>query len=483
MDIITESGVPSEEDSQELEETLDSEESFRVSRSSGGDHVAPPVGSDSELAQEGRLATVIAEKEKIQQEKRDLQKQLHELHDKHTSLQQSQDKAQDDLKDTKDRLDALLAGTSRLDASRTSDSRSDALIAELEDKLSEAERENETLRREHAVSRVKAETAQRLQDEYDVMKLENAKLARKAAAADKYKQKLEASQTFEKDKQSLQAKVADLQRQLKESDSSNVSTAELRRANQEYRDILSTIEQDRNELNDMKKRVEFEYHTLTARYEESQAEIARHKAVIDELQGRYQEDEDGNTPTTPKQTKANGIPLSDYDSQFSQDEAKLSEEFTTIDVDDQNYISEAELRAIMNAMQAQARDAGAFGKVSGIAEEKKLAEKIERSRHTTKQLIQVIDFLAQPRVEFLGAKGLDSSRPFKPIVTSIHSNVTSIYASANGSVTSLARSSIASFALSSSPSKRDSIASFHSVKSPAAPSRGGRSLSNFFRGR
>jgi len=219
------------------------------------------------------------------------------------------------------------------------------------------------------------------------VKLENSKLARKAAAADKYKQKLEASQTFEKENRTLLAKVSDLQQQLKASDSSNVASAELRRANQEYQNVLSTIEREFKELNDMKKRIEFDNHTLIAQNEESMKQITHYKVTVEDLQGRLQDYEDGRTPTTPKQT-ANGLAISDYDSQFAQDEAKLSEEFTTVVDDDQNYISEAELRAIMTAMRAQARDAGASRKASGIAEDKKLAEKIERGRTTTKQLIQ-----------------------------------------------------------------------------------------------
>lgn len=477
MNILSESGLDLPADTEESEGLDKSDDSSSVSDIDAGDlgragSLARANNPHSELEKEERFAKVLAENERITQEKRYAQKQLHTLHDKHVALQQNHDATQDQLNDTKDRLDALLAGTGRVNASRNVDSKHDALIADMEQKTSELEQDNESLRRELAILSVKAEKLQRLQDECDVLKDENGKLVRKAATADKYKQKIEASQGFQKENEALKVKVVELQKQVKESDSTSAATSELRRENQEYRDILSTIEQDRNEQSEMRKRTELEYHTLRAQHEELSKQSARQQAGIEELQGRLQDHEE-DSPTTPKLT-TDGLPLTYYDPQFLEDEAKISEGLTTLDIEEQNYISEAELRAIMTAMQAQARNSGTSNKASDIAEDKKLAEKLERGRHTTKQLIQVIDFLAQPRFELIGVKDLDSTRPFKPSLHSIDADVASVYASANASVASLAPSSKGSLALSAAASKRSSDASSHIPTIPKNARGGGR---------
>jgi len=451
-------------DDEEVDEHVGSEELSRPVSSRGDDGLGLPIGFDADLAHEERMAKVVAEKKEALRERQVYKDELEDLHDRYTSLQQSFDRTQNELKDTKDRLQSLLSGRERLTTYRTSQSEKDEQIAELEAKLSELEQSREALDRSKEAFRVKAEKAQSLQDAYDEIKVQNQTLRNRVNALDKYKQKAEEGRTLEERNRALEARVLDLQKQLKESDSSQVSKAELRRTNDEYRQLISTIEQDRNEQHEMKMRIEHQYHTLLAEHRESLDQLARQNATNEELESRLHEYEEGRTPTTPKPRGSEVTILSGYDDEFVQDEAKLSQEFTTVDVDDQNYISETELRAIMAAMQAQARDAGASGMSFGMAEEKKLAEKIERTRHTAKQLIQVINFLAQPRVELVGVKDLDSSHPFKPLLPhTVEDEVASIYTSANASVTSFAPSSAASLTMSTTLPLRSSAASISST--------------------
>jgi myosin heavy subunit len=447
-------------DDEEVGEHVGSEESSRPGSSRGDDGLGLPIGFDADLAHEERMAKVVAEKKEALRERQAYKDELEDLHDRYTSLQQSFDGTQEELKDTKDRLQSLLSGRERLATYRTSQSEKDEQIAELEAKISELEQAREALDRSKESFRVKAEKAQSLQDAYDEIKVQNQTLRNRVNALDKYKQKAEEGRSLEERNRVLEARVLDLQKQLKESDSSQVSKAELRRTNDEYRQLISTIEQDRNEQHEMKMRIEHQYHTLLAEHRESLDQLARQNATNEELESRLHEYEEGHTPTTPKPRAPEATILSGYDDEFAQDEAKISQEFTTIDVDDQNYISEIELRAIMAAMKAQARNAEASGKSLGMGEEKKLAEKIERTRHTAKQLIQVIDFLAQPRVELVGVKDLDSSRPFKPLLPhTVEDGVASIYTSANASVTSFARSSsAASLTMPTTAPLRSSVA-------------------------
>ena len=431
-------------DDEEVDERVGSEESSRPASSRGDDGLGLPIGFDADLAHEERMAKVVAEKKEALRERQAYKDELEDLHDRYTSLQRSFDRTQEELKDTKDRLQSLLSGRERLTTYRTSQSEKDEQIAELEAKISELEQAREALDRSKESFRVKAEKAQSLQDAYDEIKVQNQTLRNRVNALDKYKQKAEEGRSLEERNRVLEARVLDLQKQLKESDSSQVSKAELRRTNDEYRQLISTIEQDRNEQHEMKMRIEHQYHTLLAEHRESLDQLARQNATNEELESRLHEYEEGHTPTTPKPRAPEATILSGYDDEFAQDEAKISQEFTTIDVDDQNYISETELRAIMAAMQAQARNAEASGKSLGMGEEKKLAEKIERTRHTAKQLIQVIDFLAQPRVELVGVTDLDRNRPFKPLLPhTVKGGVASTYTGANAPTTSFARSSSA----------------------------------------
>ena len=488
-ELIASHGVDDEEEQQD--ETAGSEGSSQPASSRDDDRMDLPIGFDADLAHEERLLKLVAEKKQAQQERQLYRDELDDLRDRYTDLQQSFDRKQDELKDTKDRLQTLLSGRDRQATYRNSQSEKDEQIAELEAKLSELEEANEALNRSKEVFRVKAEKVKSLQDDYDEIKQQNASLRNRVNALDKYRQKAEEGRNLEERNRVLEAKVADLQKQLKESDSSQLSIAEVRRTNDEYRQLLSTIEQDRNEQHEMKMRIELQYHTLVAEHRESLDQLARQHATNEELESRLHEYEEGHTPTTPRPRAPESINLSGFDDHFNQDEAKLSREFAMVDVDDQNYISEEELRAIMAAMRAQAQDAGASGKSFSIAEEKKLADKIEKTRHIAKQLIQVIDFLAQPRVELVGVKDLDTSHPFKPLSSNIEDDVASVYASANASVTSSARSSVTSLTKSTAGPRNVSVASVRSIEGPANgfansstnPRKGSRFLASIWQGR
>ena len=427
------------------------------------------IGSDSELAFEQSVGQVIADKNAVLEQKSELQRQLDDMYDRHTKLQQSHDIVQDQLKEVNDRLKTVLAGKNQ-PSTPAIQLKHEAKIATLEDKLASTEEQLEHAMRANEVLRIKNEKTQRLQDEYDELKIETSKLSRRANAADKYKQKLEASLNLEKENQDLREQIKDFGKHLKDSDSNRLLSSDLKRENEEYRRVLPGIEQERHELNEMKKRIEFDYLTLEARWQASEEQNTRQKAAIEELQSRLKDYEEGHSPSTPP-TGGNRKDLSDYDEQLVQDESR---EFTTVDVGDQNYISEAELRLIMSAMQAQGRDAASSGNFSGIEVEKKLAEKIERNRDTFKQLIEVIDFLAQPRVQFVGVKNLDEQQPFKPVLRHINDDSGSIYPSENGSITSLARSSNLSLAIPNPLVRISSTAILQSGKDVAAARRASR---------
>lgn len=347
--------LPLDAEPEEEPAYMSSPRSNRASRQSNRDSFkgAPSShpGADAGLESEERLGHVIADNQRIAQEKRELQRQLDSLYDHHTKLQQRHDKTSDELVETKDRLTSILAGKTEYGNSKSQDSAQSAVIATLEARLITSEEEASTLRKNNEILRIRTEKTQSLQDSYDELKISNDKLLRKANAAEKYKQKLEASQSLETENNGLKSKIADLQAQLKQSDSASVGQVDLRREIDEYRRLLPAIEQERHELNEMKKRLEFEYHALEARHQDALEQLRHQNSTVEELQGRLQDYEEGNVPSTPR-TNGNAIP----DIESSEDEKENEDPTEEKEEKDpsEDTISETELSAIMTAMRAQA---------------------------------------------------------------------------------------------------------------------------------
>ncbi|KAL2420097.1 hypothetical protein ABEF95_006344 [Exophiala dermatitidis] len=397
---------------------------------------------DSVLESEERLGKVIADNQRIAYENRELQKQLDEYHTRQEKLQERFDQVQDELKEATDRLTALLAG--RSDAStRTLDPKHDALIATLEDRVLEAESEVDELRKANEVLKIKSEKVQKLQDDYDEIKIERDKLARKANTAEKYRQKLEASQDLEKENNNLRTKVAELQNQLKQADSVRASSSDLQREIDEYRRLLPSIEQERYELNEMKKRLEFDYHALEARYQDALEQLARQDKAVEDLHVRLRDYEDGVDPAERADNRASPVDrdLIQEEAEFLESEARLTA--ALLDGDESpadlvpkesgephetlssasalqldagaegDTISEAELKAIMSAMRAQAQAGSATERESSIRAQKKLVIAIERQRTKNKVLlehVQTQDQAIRQMQEELHRKGTEKQK-------------------------------------------------------------------------
>ena len=357
---------------------------------------AKPHHVDTDFAAEERLGRVLADNHRIAHEKRHVEKQLEDAKLRYERLQDNLDRTKEELKESDDRLTAVLAGKVE---GTTRDARNETIIAQLEARSSSAEAEIEELRKSNELLKIRVEKTQRLQDDYDEMKLEKDHLARKANAADKYKQKLEASQDLERDNQNLRERVTELQSQVRHSDSTTVAKSDMQRENEELRKLFSVIEQDYTETSEMKKRLEFDYQTLEARFHDRGEDLRRHQQTIEELQGRLQDgDEDGPVQVVSDTAKA----LEDDEA----DEAAAAEEHTPSEKTDDfaaaearltaalvngdseksdDGISEEELKVIMSAMRAQAQ--------AGTASEREKAQKkliiaVERGRSKNKELTE-----------------------------------------------------------------------------------------------
>lgn len=276
--IIQEAQNPTED---RLEQIRDEQDDFRARRE---------VAVDPELQFEERVGKLLAENDKLSHEKKELGKALEDLHDRLARLQEHNDTLQDRLTSTEDRLATLKSGKGDLGPNaKAFESRTrqqEDIIASQEAKLSAAQEEMDNLQMSLETLRVKNERYQKLQDDYDEVKNERDQLARKANAAEKYRQKLQASQDFEKENTTLKNQVKDLQQQLKELDSSQTSSSERDVELEEYRRVLPRIEQDRHEIQNLKKQLEFNNHALTERLQLAEDQHTRDEETISELRDR-----------------------------------------------------------------------------------------------------------------------------------------------------------------------------------------------------
>lgn len=274
------------------------------------EHSKPGLSVDPELQFEERVGKVLAENDRLTSEKKEMEKALEDLHNRLARLQENNDTLQNRLASTEDRLVTLKSGKGELGfnakALETKSRQQEDLIATQEAKLATAQDEIDSLRMNLESLRVKNLRYQTLQDDYDELKTERDQLARKANAAEKYRQKLQASQDFEKENQALKNQVKDLQQQLKDTDSNQKWSSERDVELEEYRRVLPRIEQDRHEIQNLKKQLEFNNHALTERLQTAEEQRERDEALISELRERIRELE--GSPGSPSLTPGTATP-------------------------------------------------------------------------------------------------------------------------------------------------------------------------------
>ncbi|KAF7161833.1 hypothetical protein CNMCM6106_008944 [Aspergillus hiratsukae] len=265
---------------------------------------------DLELQFEERVGKVIAENDRLTHEKKELEKALEDLHNRLARLQENNDTLQSRLASTEDRLVTLKSGKGDIGVSakalESKTRQQEDLIASQEERIAAAQDEIDSLRMTVESLHIKNQRFQKLQDDYDELKTERDQLARKANAAEKYRQKLQASQDFEKENQSLKNQIKDLQQQLKDADSQQRWSAEREVELEEYRRVLPRIEQECSEIQNLKKQLEFNNHALTERLSSAEEQRERDDALISELRERIRELE--GSPGSPSLTPGTETP-------------------------------------------------------------------------------------------------------------------------------------------------------------------------------
>lgn len=112
---------------------------------------------------------------------------------------------------------------------------------------------------------------------------------KRANTAERYKQKLEASQNLQRENSGLREELNEVREQLKSAQSARDRVAGLEVAIEEYERTLPKIEQDRHELQIVKQHLEFDNNTLAQRCEAANEQIAREKEIIANLNNKLRD--------------------------------------------------------------------------------------------------------------------------------------------------------------------------------------------------
>ena len=155
----------------------------------------------------------------------------------------------------------------------------EAQAAKSQSQMSELQRDNKKLG-------ATSERVQKLQDEFDVMKLELEKQTRKANTADKYMQKLQTTQNIEKERDFFRQELEGARSMVAASDKLRKENLALQKSNDEAGRALSQIEQENEELRMTKKQLRLNYDSLAQQMDALNERFAQDQETIADLRDR-----------------------------------------------------------------------------------------------------------------------------------------------------------------------------------------------------
>ena len=226
--------------------------------SNSGSAFSPARVIDRELLLEQHLAELKSQLVRCEAEVQDLKEAKEETDDAYTRLQESYDAVQQESIETGKELKRFTA---------TYNERKQRSVKELETKISQQEEiigRQETQIHEYQSKEVdmqrkikKLDAAddrlQNLQDDFDMQKVELEHQTKKANAGEKYKQKIQASQKIEKERDFARKELNEARSKLEEAGNFRRENIKLQQENREISQTLSRSERDNTELRETKQ--------------------------------------------------------------------------------------------------------------------------------------------------------------------------------------------------------------------------------------
>ncbi|MCJ1410431.1 hypothetical protein MMC19_004516 [Ptychographa xylographoides] len=262
-----------------------------VSDNEGGlSNEATTSSTDKELLFEERLGKVMADNEILTNERNDLQTGLKSMHDRLSRLQENNDSLQERLTKAEDNLQqhgyASSEGHSAMKRLELRVQQQEDLIANQELQLSEYQTSLENVQKTADLYHTSHNKLQALQDRFDEMKAERDTLAKRSNTIEKYKQKLQAGHSLEKENAIFREELEETRQKIKELEQSNPEVASLQKVIAEYERTLPKVEQDLRELQVMKQKLELNNVALIQRCEVKDEQHLKDQETIAELMDR-----------------------------------------------------------------------------------------------------------------------------------------------------------------------------------------------------
>ncbi len=273
--------------------------------SSSGSTFSPARNLDRELLLEQHLAELKSQLDRCEAEVEDLREAKEQTDDAYIRLQESYDAIRKESIETDKQLKKFT--TLHNEKEQRSVKELESKISQLEEvvgrqeiQLNEHRSKEAEMQRKIKKLNAADDRLQNLQDDFDVQKVELEHQTRRANAGEKYKQKVQASQKFEKERDSARKELNDARGRLEEASSFRRDNVKLQQENREISQTLSRSERDNTELRETKQaylseinRLHHDSKSLREALTQSQDRIAdleerhggseRHSSVADGL--------------------------------------------------------------------------------------------------------------------------------------------------------------------------------------------------------
>ena len=226
--------------------------------SKGSVFSSPTRRRDRELLLEEKLALVNAQLTRREAEVEDLKVEKEELSVAYLRLQDKYEAVKQSSAENEDRLKKLTSVQNEREQLSIRDleakiSQQEETIGRQESQIAELQtNEAELQRRASKLSDVE-ERFQKLQDEFHIQKVNLDEQTRRANAGDKYKQKVQATQGIERERDALRNQIDELRPRAQAYDEVRRENSKLKQENHEIGQTLSHSERSNNEFREMKQ--------------------------------------------------------------------------------------------------------------------------------------------------------------------------------------------------------------------------------------
>ncbi|KAI4153990.1 MAG: hypothetical protein L6R39_001467 [Caloplaca ligustica] len=259
----------------------------------GASEIPATFAPDSELELEERLGRLMAENERLVQERVDMQSDKEILEDRLITLKRNNTVLQQGLREAEDRLQMTGSGPSGIDTRYVKDlelkiKQQENDLADQEDRTEKQARQMDALRKKidnlEASLNSSARKAQDARDELDAVTKERNALTKKANMVDKFKQQLQTSNDLKKENETLRSQLDEYRIEIRSVSQVRVG---LETELEEFKKLMPRIEEDNAELFRRKRQLELDNESLhkrcsiaNKRYKQDQATIAQLKQRV-----------------------------------------------------------------------------------------------------------------------------------------------------------------------------------------------------------